>query len=109
MESAVIEKLVHYFTPKPQMQDRGMFYIGEFNNKICTHNYDHNVITKLKEYGYDIKLRQVNSFTLKHMMEADARRNTVTYIVDLGFRVYPWYDIDSVSYTHLTLPTNREV
>jgi hypothetical protein len=94
MESEVIEKLVHHFTPEPQMQDRGMFYIGEFNNKICTHNYDHHVLTKLKEYGYDIKLRLVKSFTLKQMMEANARRNTVTYIVDLGFRVYPWWDTD---------------
>jgi|TARA_B110000908_G_scaffold76418_1_gene91988 hypothetical protein len=94
MEVVVIEKLVHYYTHQSQMEDRSMFYIGEFDNKFCTHNLDHYNITKLKEYGIEAKLRQVKSFVLKQLMEANARRNNITYIVDLGFRVYPWYDID---------------
>lgn len=88
-------KLLQRWTGDWLDEDRNIFYLGPDNNKMCMFNMDHGCITDLKEHGFNVHFNcktQLDNF-LKFLIEQNSDKNKITYVIDFGFRLYPWYDI----------------
>jgi len=96
-------KLLFRWTWDWMSEDRNTFYIGPDQNKIVSHNMDHGCITNLKDHNINVKFNhKINKEEfLKYLIESNAINNKLTYIMDFGFRTYPWYDIDCTEFNDI--------
>ena len=87
-------KLLQPWTPDFNAKYRDIFYLGENRHKISMNSMDHSPITDLKQLGFDIKYRNKiqGEHFLKFLIEQNAQKNSITYVMNFALSVYPWYD-----------------
>jgi len=96
-------KLLYLWTPDGDALHRKMFYLGENKKSLCVNNMDHINYQFLKKYGVNLRLNLIGNreHVLKYLIEENSKTNRLTYVIDLAFRVYPWYDTGSTELCEL--------
>lgn len=90
-------KLLYLWYPQKDKDHMKMFYLGKNEKSLCADNMDYINYQSLKNYGVNIRvnLNGNREHVLKYFIEENSKTNRLTYVMDLAFRVYPWYDISS--------------